>query len=100
MKRKEVVEKRTENSKLYENQDHSFTREIFLEAVHYEDADGRWKEKEALECCLAGQGDDSALVSLSKDGCMLSWGVQVQPTLLGKRQKPGPCIRKFLEMWT
>lgn len=54
MKRKEVVEKRTENSKLYENQDHSFTREIFLEAVHYEDADGRWKEKEALECCLAG----------------------------------------------
>lgn len=30
MKRKEVVEKRTENSKLYENQDHSFTREIFL----------------------------------------------------------------------
>ena len=33
MKRKEVVEKRTENSKLYENQDHSFTREIFLEAL-------------------------------------------------------------------
>ena len=89
MKRKEVVEKRTENSKLYENQDHSFTREIFLEAVHYEDADGRWKEKEALECCLAGQGDDSALVSLSKDGCMLSWGVQGAAHAVGKKTEAG-----------
>ena len=89
MKRKEVVEKRTENSKLYENQDHSFTREIFLEAVHYEDADGRWKEKEALECCLAGHGDDRALVSLSKDGCMLSWGVQGAAHTVGKKAEAG-----------
>ena len=85
MKRKEVVEKRTENSKLYENQDHSFTREIFLEAVHYEDADGRWKEKES---------------PYQKTAVCFHGAYRVQPTLLGKRQKPGPCIRKFLEMWT
>lgn len=100
MKRKEVVEKRTENSKLYENQDHSFTREIFLEAVHYEDADGRWKEKEALECCLAGQGMTVLWSPYQKTAVCFHGAYRVQPTLLGKRQKPGPCIRKFLEMWT
>lgn len=44
MKRRELEEKRTRNSKLFENQDHSFTREIYLDPIHYKEDDGTWKE--------------------------------------------------------
>ena len=94
MKRKEVVEKRTENSKLYENQDHSFTREIFLEAVHYGKKKRRWNAVWPV------RGMTVLWSPYQKTAVCFHGAYRVQPTLLGKRQKPGPCIRKFLEMWT
>ncbi|WP_448775512.1 hypothetical protein [Blautia sp.] len=42
--RSELKEKRTANRKVFENQDHSRTVEIYMEPVHYEDEDGSWKE--------------------------------------------------------
>ena len=42
--RSELKEKRTANRKVFENQDHSRTVEIYMEPVHYEDEDGNWKE--------------------------------------------------------
>lgn len=41
--RSELKEKRTANRKVFENQDHSRTVEIYMEPVHYEDEDGSWK---------------------------------------------------------
>ena len=43
MKRKELKEKRTSNMKVFENQDHSCTAEIYLDAVHYEE-NGTWQD--------------------------------------------------------
>ena len=50
-------------------------------------ADG--KKKRRWNAVLASQGDDSALVSLSKDGCMLSWGVQGAAHAVGKKTEAG-----------
>ena len=44
MKRRELKEKRTANRKVFENADHSVTTEIYLDAVHYQEEDGTWKE--------------------------------------------------------
>lgn len=44
MNRKELIEKRSINTKVFENQDHSCTAEIYLAPVHYKDTDGTWKE--------------------------------------------------------
>lgn len=43
-KRTELRERRTENTKTYENPDHSFTKEIYLSPVHYQTEDGSWEE--------------------------------------------------------
>lgn len=43
MNRKELIEKRSINTKVFENQDHSCTAEIYLAPVHYKDTDGTWK---------------------------------------------------------
>ena len=40
MNRKELIEKRSINTKVFENQDHSCTAEIYLAPVHYKDTDG------------------------------------------------------------
>ena len=37
MKRTELADQRTANRKVFENQDHSRTVEIYLEPVHYQD---------------------------------------------------------------
>ena len=42
--RTELRERRTENTKTYENPDHSFTKEIYLSPVHYQTEDGNWEE--------------------------------------------------------
>ena len=44
MKRTELADQRTANRKVFENQDHSRTVEIYLEPVHYQDRGGDWKE--------------------------------------------------------
>lgn len=44
MKRTELADQRTANRKVFENQDHSRTVEIYLEPVHYQDRSGAWKE--------------------------------------------------------
>ena len=44
MKRTELADQRTANRKVFENQDHSRTVEIYLEPVHYRDRSGAWKE--------------------------------------------------------
>ena len=43
-KRTELTEKRSANVKIFENADHTRTAEIYLDAVHYMDEDGSWKE--------------------------------------------------------
>lgn len=48
-KRTELVEKRSAHRKVFENADHTFTAEIYLDAVHYQDEDGSWKE---MDDCL------------------------------------------------
>ena len=42
--RTELRERRAENTKTYENPDHSFTKEIYLSPVHYQTEDGNWEE--------------------------------------------------------
>ena len=44
MKRTELADQRTANRKVFENQDHSRTVEIYLEPVHYQDRGGNWQE--------------------------------------------------------
>lgn len=44
MKRNELTERRNAYTKIFENQDHSHTAEIYLNPVHYEDDNGKWKE--------------------------------------------------------
>lgn len=43
-KRREIKEERTAASKLFENEDHSFTKEIYLDDVHYQDEEGIWQK--------------------------------------------------------
>ena len=38
--RREIADMRTANRKVFENQDHSRTVEIYLEPIHYQDLDG------------------------------------------------------------
>lgn len=104
MNRKEVKEKRTRNSKLYENQDHSFTREIYLDAVHYKDENGSWKEmddklqeeiiedvennsadkvskdyvnkKGMLKFTFKKHSKEQDTISISKDDTTLTWGLE------------------------
>ncbi|MDO5336637.1 MAG: hypothetical protein Q4E89_04120 [Eubacteriales bacterium] len=42
--RQEQIEQRTAHSKVFHNADHSFTRQIYLDAVHYQDEEGSWKD--------------------------------------------------------
>ena len=42
--RRELTEKRTLNSKTFENEDHTFTTSIYMDPVHYLDTDGTWKD--------------------------------------------------------
>lgn len=44
MKRTELITKRTAHRKIFENQDHSRTAEIYLNAVHYQNGEGTWEE--------------------------------------------------------
>ena len=99
--RSELKEKRTANRKVFENQDHSRTVEIYMEPVHYEDEDGSWKEMDdtleevAFGRSIGGTGNrkfcnnkgklaiqlmDSAepaeTASLTMDTCALRWGME------------------------
>lgn len=48
MKRTELADQRTANRKVFENQDHSRTVEIYLEPVHYQDRGGNWQEMDDI----------------------------------------------------
>lgn len=99
--RSELKEKRTANRKVFENQDHSRTVEIYMEPVHYEDEDGSWKEMDdTLEEVAFGRGiggtgnrkfcnnkgklaiqlmdsaEPAATASLTMDTCALRWGME------------------------
>ena len=101
MKRTEDKRMRTANRKVFENQDHSRTVEIYLEPVHYQDLDGAWKEmddtleeagvgdrslkdgnsgfrnrKGSLEICLDPAAQEVHTVSLNKENMVLSWGLE------------------------
>ena len=43
-KRHEIKSLRTANTKTFENQDHTITKSIYLEDIHYQDEDGSWQE--------------------------------------------------------
>ena len=99
--RSELKEKRTANRKVFENQDHSRTVEIYMEPVHYEDEDGSWKEmddtleevafgrsiggtgnrkfcnnKGKLAIQLMDSAEPAATASLTMDTCALRWGLE------------------------
>lgn len=99
--RSELKEKRTANRKVFENQDHSRTVEIYMEPVHYEDEDGNWKEmddtleevafgrstggtgtrkfcnnKGKLAVQLMDSAEPAATASLTMDTCALRWGME------------------------
>lgn len=99
--RSELKEKRTANRKVFENQDHSRTVEIYMEPVHYEDEDGSWKEmndtleevafgrsiggtgnrkfcnnKGKLAIQLMDSAELAATASLTMDTCALRWGME------------------------
>ena len=42
--RTELRERRTRNTKTFENRDHSMTTEIYFDPVHYQDEDGSWTD--------------------------------------------------------
>lgn len=42
--KRELIELRTSHSKVFEHADHSFTRQIYLDAVHYQDEDGSFQD--------------------------------------------------------
>lgn len=99
--RSELKEKRTASRKVFENQDHSRTVEIYMEPVHYEDEDGSWKEmddtleevafgrstggtgtrkfcnnKGKLAIQLMDSAEPAATASLTMDTCALRWGME------------------------
>ena len=99
--RSELKEKRTANRKVFENQDHSRTVEIYMEPVHYEDEDGSWREmddtleevafgrstggtgtrkfcnnKGKLAVQLMDSAEPAATASLIMDTCALRWGME------------------------
>lgn len=99
--RSELKEKRTANRKVFENQDHSRTVEIYMEPVHYEDEDGNWKEmddtleevafgrsiggtgnrkfcnnKGKLAIQLMDSAEPAATASLTMATCALRWGME------------------------
>ena len=101
--RTELKEKRSANRKVFENQDHSRTVEIYMEPVHYKDTDGSWQEmddkleevkgmagrssdskenskfcnsKGNLEIQLENHAVSSATASMTMDGAALEWGLE------------------------
>ena len=92
MKRKELKEKRTPNMKVFENQDHSCTAEIYLDAVHYEE-NGMWKDmddrlfeetdeksyvnkKGKLKIHFKKHAKERETATITKENCSLTWGVE------------------------
>lgn len=91
MKRKELKERRTANTKVFENQDHSVTAQIYFEPVHYEKEDGNWEdmddrlteeeaefsnEKGKLKIRFKKQAKEKDTISITRDGCRLDWGLE------------------------
>ena len=91
MKRKELKERRTANTKIFENQDHSVTAQIYFEPVHYEKEDGAWEEmdnrlteeeaefsneKGKLKIRFKKQAKEKDTISITKDGCRIDWGLE------------------------
>ena len=88
--RREIADMRTANRKVFENQDHSRTVEIYLEPIHYQDLDGAWKDmddsleedtdfrnrKGALDISLRRMTKESRTVSMKKEKTSLSWGME------------------------
>lgn len=62
LKRTELKEKRTASRKVYENQDHSRTVEIYMDPIHYRDKDGSWKEMDDTLELLEGDAVAAELV--------------------------------------
>lgn len=91
MKRKELKERRTANTKVFENQDHSVTAQIYFEPVHYEKEDGNWEdmddrlteeeaefsnEKGKLKIRFKKQAKEKDTISITRDGCRIDWGLE------------------------
>ena len=109
MKRSELLEMRTANHKIFENQDHSRTVEIYMEPVHYQEEDGTWAEmddtleempvktraamaaqgyfnkKGNLTISLAPLSDSVSTVSLKKGTASLTWGMEAASHVPAKR---------------
>ena len=106
MKRRELIGKRTANTKVFENADHSMTAEIYLDAVHFQEEDGSWKDmddtlheetaeegnaliagieekqtefvnkKGKLQIRFGKHAKEQGTVTIMKDGTALTWGIK------------------------
>lgn len=127
MNRKELIEKRSINTKVFENQDHSCTAEIYLAPVHYKDTDGTWKEmdnkleesyetsvyaqktnlvseegftnrKGTFEAFFAKKTSEDNMMRIKDQYGSISWGVENCNTVEAVKQKDNTvCYPEILE---
>ncbi len=91
MKRTELLDRRTANRKVYENKDHSKTVEIYLEPVHYQEADGSWKE---MDDTLEEVSEEILKQADADNGKMPGKAAFAQPCSAAAGQRPGFHNRK------
>ena len=91
MKRTELLDRRTANRKVYENKDHSKTVEIYLEPVHYQEADGSWKE---MDDTLEEVSEEILKQADADNGKMPGQAAFAQPGSAAAGQRPGFHNRK------
>ena len=91
MKRTELLDRRTANRKVYENKDHSKTVEIYLEPVHYQEADGSWKE---MDDTLEEVSEEILKQADADNGKMPGKAAFAQPCSVAAGQRPGFHNRK------
>ena len=104
MKRQEIIEKRTANRKVFQNEDHSITTEIYLDSVHYEEKDGIWKEmddtleeengqkekfytnrKGKLKIRFRNKTKEQKTIVMTKGENSISWGLEGCRTATGEK---------------
>ncbi len=111
MKRQEMIEKRTANRKVFQNEDHSITTEIYLDSVHYEEEDGTWKEmddaleeekgqkekfytnrKGKLKIHFRNKTKEQKTIVMTKGESRISWGLEGCRTVTGEKTS-NTCLR-------
>ena len=106
-----MIEKRTANRKVFQNEDHSITTEIYLDSVHYEEEDGTWKEmddaleeekgqkekfytnrKGKLKIHFRNKTKEQKTIVMTKGESRISWGLEGCRTVTGEKTS-NTCLR-------